>query len=221
MNRFEAFFQDLRFGLRSLLKAPSILLIASLSVALGIGATTAIFSVIYGVIIEPFPYRNVDSLMSIKTWDTASSDYRTYYTTDQFLEFAERSTIFDGVIASTISDVLWTGIPEPQRLRGNYVTEGTFQMMGVPPLLGRVAGLADFRPDAQPVAVLGYRFWQRQFGGDSGVIGRELLLKGKVRTVIGVMPKRFMWRGADVYLPITYEAAKSSKRSGGSMCSAV
>ncbi len=120
MNRFEPFFQDLRFGFRSLLKTPSILLIASLSAALGIGATTAIFSVIYGVVLEPFPYRDVDSLMSIKTWDPGSSGYRTYYTTDQFLEFAERSTIFDGVIASTISDVLWAGIPEPQRLRGNY-----------------------------------------------------------------------------------------------------
>ncbi len=208
MNRIEPFLQDLRFGFRSLLKTPSILLIASLSAALGIGATTAIFSVIYGVVLEPFPYRDVDSLMSIKTWDPGSSGYRTYYTTDQFLEFAERSTIFDGVIASTISDVLWTGIPEPQRLRGNYVTDGTFQVMGVAPLHGRAAGPADFRPDAPPVAVLGYRFWQRQFGGDSGVLGRKLLLNGKVRTVIGIMPKRFMWRGADVYLPIVHERGK-------------
>ena len=208
MNRIEPFLQDLRFGFRSLLKTPSILLIASLSAALGIGATTAIFSVIYGVVLEPFPYRDVDSLMSIKTWDPGSSGYRTYYTTDQFLEFAERSRIFDGVIASTISDVLWTGIPEPQRLRGNYVTDGTFQVMGVAPLHGRAAGPADFRPDAPPVAVLGYRFWQKQFGGDSGVLGRKLLLNGKVRTVIGIMPKRFMWRGADVYLPIVHERGK-------------
>ena len=208
MNRIEPFLQDLRFGFRSLLKTPSILLIASLSAALGIGATTAIFSVIYGVVLEPFPYRDVDSLMSIKTWDPGSSGYRAYYTTDQFLEFAQRSTIFDGVIASTISDVLWTGIPEPQRLRGNYVTDGTFQVMGVAPLHGRAAGPADFRPDAPPVAVLGYRFWQKQFAGDSRVLGRELLLNGKVRTVIGIMPKRFMWRGADVYLPIVHERGK-------------
>jgi predicted permease len=209
MNRIEQFVQDTGFGLRSLLKTPSILLIAVLSAALGIGATSAIFSVIYGVVLEPFPYADVDSLMSIKIWDPGGRGYRTYYSTDQFLEFADRSAIFDGVIASTISDILWTGIPEPQRLRGNYITEGTFQVMGVPPLHGRAAEAADFRPDAPPIAVLGYRFWQRQFGGDQGVIGSELFLNGKVRTVIGVMPKRFMWRGADVYLPIIYERGKA------------
>lgn len=208
MNSVEQFVQDMRFGFRSLLKTPSVALIATLSAALGIGASAAIFSVIYGVILNPFPYKDVDSLMSIKVWDPGQQGWRTYYSTDQFLEFAERSTIFDGVIASTISDVLWTGIPEPQRLRGNYVTNGTFRVMGVSPLHGRAAERADFAPDAQPIAVLGYRFWQRQLGGDRGVIGRQLLLNGRVRTVVGIMPKRFMWRGADVYLPIILERGK-------------
>ncbi len=208
MSYAEQFLQDLRYGFRNLLRTPSILAIAILSAALGVGATTAIYSVIYGVIIEPFPYSDVDSLMSIRVWDPGQRGFRTYYSTDQFLEFAERATIFDGVIASTISDVLWTGTPEPQRLRGNYVTNGTFRVMGVPPLLGRAAEPADFAPGAPPIAVLGYRFWQRQFGGDSGVIGRDLLLNGKMRTIVGVMPKRFMWRGADVYLPFAPERGK-------------
>jgi putative ABC transport system permease protein len=112
------------------------------------------------------------------------------------------------VIASTISDVLWIDGAEPQRLRGNYGTSNTFQVMGVPPLLGRTTLPDDARPDAAPVVVLGYRFWQRQFGGDPGVIGRQLRLNDKIRTVIGVMPKRFMWRGADVYLPITFERGR-------------
>jgi putative ABC transport system permease protein len=202
------FVQDMSFGFRSLVKTPSIALIAVLSAALGIGAATAIFSVIYGVIIEPFPYRDVDSLMSIKVWEPGQQGWRTYYSTDQFLEFAERTTIFDGVIASTISDVLWTGIGEPQRLRGNYITDGTFRVMGVPALYGRAAEPADFIRDAPPIAVLGYRFWQRQFGGDTTVIGRRMLLNGKSRMVVGIMPKRFMWRGADVYLPILYERGR-------------
>ncbi|MGH9721628.1 MAG: ABC transporter permease, partial [Bryobacteraceae bacterium] len=128
-----------------------------------------------------------------------------YYSTDQFLEFAGRSTIFDGVVASTISDVLWSGEGEPQRLRGNYVSNGTFAVMGVPALAGRWLGPDDYRLDAAPAAVLGYKFWQRQFGGDTGVLGRELLLNGRKRTIAGVMPRRFMWRGADVYLPIVYQ----------------
>ena len=108
-------------------------------------------------------------------------------------------------IASTISDVLWTDGSEPLRLRGNHGTFNTFDVMGVAPLLGRTPNASDAQPGATPVAVLGYRFWQRQFGGDPGVLGRQMLLNDVNRTVIGVMPKRFMWRGADVYLPTHFE----------------
>ena len=92
----------------------------------------------------------------------------------------------------------------PERLRGNYVSMNTFDVMGVPALLGRTPAAADARAEAPPVAVLGYRFWQRQFGGDPTVVGRTLRLEGALREVIGVMPRRFMWRGADVYLPTRY-----------------
>ena len=121
------------------------------------------------------------------------------------LEIAERSTIFEGVIASTISDVLWSGEGDPQRLRGNHGPFNTFDVMGVPPLIGRTPDANDARPGATPVVVLGYRFWQRQFGGDPNVLGRQMRLNDNMRTVIGVMPKRFMWRGADVYLPIVFQ----------------
>jgi predicted permease len=208
MSWLERLQQDLRFGARSLARTPGVTAIAVLSLALGIMATTAIYSVIHGVIVDPFPYRDVDRLMSVRVRDLGSPAARAGYSTDQFLEIAERSTIFEGVIASTISDVLWTGDGEPQRLRGNYVTTNTFQVMGVPPLLGRAIAPADGAPGATDVAVLGHRFWRRQFGGDPGVVGRELLLNGKFRTVVGIMPKRFMWRGADVYLPITFERGR-------------
>src|SRR5215470_5094047 len=205
---FAEFLHDIRFGVRHLAKSPNVTLIAVLSLALGIMATTAIYSVIHGVVLDPFPYKDVDNLMSVKVWDPGQRGYRTGYSTDQFLEIAERNTIFEGVIASTVSDVLWTDSGEPQRLRGNYGTFNTFQVMGVAPLVGRTIMPEDARADAAPVAVLGYRFWQRQFGGDPRVVGRQLRLNDKVRTVIGVMPKRFMWRGADVYLPITFERGR-------------
>src|SRR5499426_426255 len=202
------FLRDIRFGVRHLAKSPNVTLMAVLSLALGIMATTAIYSVIHAVVLEPFPYKDVDNLMSVKVWEEGQSGFRLGYSTDQFLEIAERSTIFEGVIASTISDVLWTGSDEPQRLRGNYGTFNTFQVMGVAPLLGRTITPEDARFDATPVVVLGYRFWQRQLGGDRGVIGREMRLNDRVRTVVGVMPKRFMWRGADVYLPIVFERGR-------------
>ena len=199
---------DLKFAFRQLQKNPGFAAVAVLTLALGIMATTAMYSVIYAVVLDPFPYKDVDNLMSVKVWEPGQRGYRTDYSTDQFLEIAERSSLFEGVIASTISDVVWTGDGDPQRLRGNHGTPNTFQVMGVPPLLGRTILPADGAPEAEPVAVLGYRFWQRQFGGDPNVIGRRLRLNDKVRTVVGVMPKRFMWRGADVYLPIVFERGR-------------
>jgi putative ABC transport system permease protein len=196
--------RDVRFAFRTLAKSPGFTSVALLSLSLGIMASTAIYSVLHAVVLDPFPYKDVDSLMSVRVWSPDQRGFRTGYSTDQFLEIAERSTIFDGVIASTITDVLWTGNGDPQRLRGNYGTPNTFQVMGVAPLVGRTYTPDDGRPDAAPVVVLGYRFWQRQFGGDPAVVGRELSLNGKVRTVVGVMPERFMWRGADVYLPIVF-----------------
>jgi putative ABC transport system permease protein len=193
--------QDAVVGVRHLAKSPAFTAVAVLSLALGIMSTTAIYSVVHAVILDPFPYRDVDSLMSVRVWDPGGRGGRTNYTIDQFLEIAERNTIFEGVITSTWSDVLWTSDGDPQRLRGNHGTMNTFEVMGVPPLLGRTTTADDARPGAPPVVVLGYRFWQRQFGGDPGVLGRQLILSGVTRTVIGVMPKRFMWRGADVYLP--------------------
>ena len=199
---------DLRYAFRQLLKNPGFTAVAVLTLALGIMATTAMYSVIYAVVLDPFAYKDVDHLMSVKVWNPGEQGYRTYYSTDQFLEIAERSSIFEGVIASTISDVVWTGEGDPQRLRGNYGTPNTFQVMGVPPLLGRTIMPSDGEPAAGPVCVLGYRFWQRQFGGDPNVVGRQLRLNDKARTVVGIMPKRFMWRGADVYLPIVFERGR-------------
>ncbi len=199
---------DLKFACRQLLKHPGFTAVAVLTLALGIMATTAMYSVIYAVVLDPFPYKDVDHLMSVKVWNPGEQGYRTYYTTDQFLEIAERSSIFEGVVASTISDVVWTGDGDPQRLRGNYGTPNTFQVMGVPPLLGRTIMPSDGEPAAEPVCVLGYRFWQRQFGGDPNVVSRQLRLNDKLRKVVGVMPKRFMWRGADVYLPIVFERGR-------------
>ena len=205
LNWFEQSFRDVRFAARGLARTPGFTSVAVASLAMGIMATTAIYSVLYGVVLNPFPYKDVDRLMSVRVSNAALRGSRTGYSVDQFLEIAERNTIFSGTIASTISDVLWVDAGDPQRLRGNYGTFNTFDVMGVSPLIGRTPVPEDARPGAAPVVVLGYRFWQRQFAGDPSVLGRTLRLNDTARTVIGVMPKRFMWRGADVYLPIAFE----------------
>src|SRR5688572_4074771 len=172
-------------------------------------ATTAMYSVIHAVVLDAFAYKDVDALTSVHVWAPGQRGARLSYSPGQFLEIAERNTIFEGTIASTISDVLWTGDGDPQRLRGNYGTPNTFLVMGVPPLLGRYYLPGDGKADAAPVAVLGYRFWQRQFAGEPSVVGKVMTLNGRARTVVGVMPKRFMWRGADVYLPLTLERGRA------------
>jgi putative ABC transport system permease protein len=204
----EQFRRDVQFGIRGLARSPGFTVVAVMSLALGIMATTAIYSVLHAVVLDPFPYKDVDNLMSVRVSNAALRGFRTGYSVDQFLEIAERNTIFEGVIASTVSDVLWTEDGDPQRLRGNHGTFNTFDVMGVPAIVGRTPSSADARAGAEPVVVLGYRFWQRQFGGDPKVLGRQLRLNDTVRTVIGVMPKRFMWRGADVYLPVTFERGR-------------
>ena len=208
MGWFDALVRDVQYGIRSLARSPGFTATAVLSLAIGIMATTAIYSVLRAVVLDPFPYKDVDNLMSVRISTPDMRGMRLGYSADQYLEIAERNTIFEGTIASTISDVLWTGEGDPQRLRGNHGPFNTFDVMGVPALIGRTPTAEDARPGAEPVAVLGYRFWQRQFAGDPSVLGRQMRLNDNVRTVIGVMPKRFMWRGADVYLPITFERGR-------------
>lgn len=203
------FWQDVRFGTRSLRQSPGFSITAVLSLALGIAATTAMFSVIHGVIIDPFPYSHPETLMSILVQEPAHNLRFSPYTPDQYLDLKERSHVFDSLIASTISDVMLTGTSNPERLRGNFVTPNSFGVLGVKPQVGRYINTADGDAQATPVVVLGYRFWQRHFGGDPAVIGRNLRLNDKVRTVVGVMPPRFMWRGADVYMPVVFQRGQA------------
>ena len=130
------FARDLRFGARNLSKTRAFTAIAIGSLALGIGGSTAMYSVIHAVILDPFPYQDPDHLMSVNVLGQRGGNYSSY-SIDQFLEIAQRNTVFSGVIASTWSDVTWTGAGEPQRLRGNHCTMNTFDVMGVGPLIGR------------------------------------------------------------------------------------
>ncbi len=198
-------FHDLRFGLRELLRHRLYSATAIASLAFGIMAATAMYSVIHGVVLNPFPYRDIDNLVSIGIRDPARNGPSTYYQVADFAELARRATIFTGIAGSTISDVLWISNGEPIRLRGNHISHTGFDTMGVPALVGRAVTSRDANPET--LAVLGYRFWVRQFGSNPNILGRTLILNNRPRTIVGVMPPRFMFRGADVYLPLDYTRA--------------
>lgn len=201
--RLETIWQDVRYAARQLRRNPGFALTAILTLSLGIGASTAVFSVAYGVLIDPFPYKDVHTLATPKLcspeWSQCGGRN---YTPAQFNEIVEKTDIFNGVTASTISDVLLTGESEPQRLRGNYMTPNTFDVLGVQPLLGRDTTENDVVNNHEEVALLSYRYWQAQYGGSRAILGRTLNFNGHPRTIIGIMPPRFLWRGGDVYLPI-------------------
>ena len=201
--------RDFRYSLRQLRRNPGFAVTAVLTLVLGIGATTAVFSVAYGVLVDPFPYKDVKTLATPKLcsaeWSRCGWNI---CTPKQFNEIEAKTDIFDGVSASTISNVVLTGGSEAQRLRGNYITPNTFQVMGGRPMLGRDAAEADVASGHAEVALLSYRYWQAHWDGQASVIGKVLTLNGRPRTVIGVMPPRFLLRGADVYLPIQMTSAE-------------
>ena len=195
---------DVLFALRQLRKQRGMTATILLTLALSVGATTAVFSVAYAVLVDPFPYKDVRTLVTPKLcspeqarcyWDT--------YTPAQFVEIERNTTFFDGVTASTVGNVTVTGEGEAQQIRGNYISTNTFQVLGVRPLLGRSPVGDDALPSHEPVALLSHRYWLSHFGGSSSALGRSVTVDGVARTIIGVMPGRFLWRGADLYLPTT------------------
>ncbi|MBI2686148.1 MAG: ABC transporter permease [Acidobacteria bacterium] len=203
----ESVWRDLRYGVRELTKNKGFTMTAVLSLALGIMAATAMYSVIYGVVLNPFPYRDVDNLVSIGLRNPEQRGYRSYYSVDEYAALAGRSTIFEGMAASTISDVLWVSNGEPLRLRGNHISNNGFDVMGVPAKLCRTVTGAEEEPEAK--AVLGYKFWANQLAANPAVIGQTFIFNGRPRTIVGVMPIRFSFRGADVYLPTRYRAGET------------
>jgi len=195
--------QDIRYALRTLAKSPGFTAVAILTLALGIGASTAIFSVIDNILMEPFPYRDAGRLMSVQIHDTERNEPggRAGYTGPEFLDYAEQNHVFDGVIANDGEDVLYTMKEGTQRFSGGLVTPGTFEFFGMPALLGRVMQPADYEPGAPPVFVLRYKAWVNQFSGDPSILNKTFVLNGTPRTLIGIMPPRFGWGDSDLWIP--------------------
>ncbi|HEX6771664.1 MAG TPA: ADOP family duplicated permease, partial [Acidobacteriaceae bacterium] len=164
-------------------------------------------------LIDPFAYRDVNTLAtpSICRPDQPRCSWR-IYTATQVARLARRTDIFTGLAASSPDHVVLIGKGAPERLRGNYISANTFSVLGVDPILGRASTDTDVQPNHGEVALISYRYWQRHFGGNPSVLGTVLNVEHRSRTVIGVMPPRFLWRGADIYLPVPITS--DSERQG-------
>jgi putative ABC transport system permease protein len=206
---------DLRFAFRQLRRTPGFAITAVLTLALGIGATTAVYSVAYGVLIDPFPYHDVNTLAtpSICAPDQPRCSWRVYKP-DQYLEIARHTDIFTATAASGPRTVTITGSGAPEQARGNYISANTFTVLGVQPILGRPSADPDVAPGHGDVALISYRYWQRHFGGKPSALGSVLIVEHRARTIIGIMPPRFLWRGSDLYLPLNFSADTATQGPG-------
>ena len=209
--------QDVRYALRNLRKTPGFAAVAVITLALGIGASTAIFSVIDNILMEPFPYPDAQRFYSVFIHDTERSEPggRPAFIGPELLDYMEQNHVFDRAIANDQTDVLYRSGEGTQRFDGNFVTPGTFEFLGMPALYGRVMQPADYEPGAPPVFVLRYKTWVKSFGADPGVVNKTFVLNGVQRTLIGIMPPRFGWGNGDLWIPAKPSRAPTGKVIAG------
>ena len=218
-NWLEYFVQDIRFGLRMLARNPGFTAVAVITLALGIGANTAIFSVVNAVLLKPLPYADPDRLAVI--WVTEPSGPGGLFpdTSPDFRDWQVMNHSFEGMSAITGAGTTLTGSGEPLQLRGLSVSPNTFQLLGAQPQFGR-----SFSPDEGPsghnhVVILSYGLWQSAFGGQKNIVGSKVTMDGEAYDVVGVMPKdlRFptVWgRNPQFWAPITMDAPKWKAERG-------
>ena len=201
----ETCWQDLRYGARTLRKSPGFTAIAALTLALGIGSATTIFSAIQNILLDPFPYTDAQRVVAIQIHDTASGrpGGRTYYQAPEFLDYQEQNHVFEEVIGGTFLDVLYDNDDGMEQFQGSYVTPNTFRFLGVPALLGRGIAPDDARPGAPPVFVMAYKLWIKRFNQDRSILGKTFVLNSVPTTLVGIMPQRFTKLGAEVWMAKT------------------
>ena len=197
----ETLWQDIRYGFRMLLKKPGFTAVAALALALGVGANTAIFSVVNGVLLRPLPFKDPERLVRLGEWSKEVPGMSISY--PNFKDWREQNRVFDGVAATQFDSYNLTGSDEPERLQGRNVSWNFFDVLGVRPALGR-----SFRPEedhagAPQVCVISHALWERRFGSDQKIVGKAVTLNGGAYTVVGVLPAGYRYgTQTDVFVPI-------------------
>lgn len=211
--------QDIRYGVRQLSKTPALVAAAVLSLALGIGANTAIFSVVNAVILRPLPYPNANRIVTI--WDTEPSSPGNLFpnTGPDFVDWRAQNKVFESMGAVFVAGATLTGTSEPVQLEGFEVSPGILPMLGSQPILGRNFASDEAESGHDGEVILSYGLWQRSFGGERAVLGRTVSLDGRPYVVTGVMPQNFqfphVWgHKPEYFVPLNLQAADWRKSRG-------
>ena len=213
---FDDLSQDARFATRSLRRRPAFTFVAALTLALGIGATTALFGVVKAVLLEPLPYRDPAGVTQL--WSSWKGFERTWLSYDEFELFETEIPAFANVALWSDGAVNLTGGDQPERVRSAAVTMDVFDVLGVPPMIGRSFTAEEDRPDGPRAAILSHEIWQRRFGADPAVVGRDVQVNGENIPIVGVMPAGFrlpLDYGANGPTGIWLPLATNAEQTGG------
>jgi putative ABC transport system permease protein len=212
----QTLWQDLRYGARMLLRKPGFTLIAVLTLALGIGATTAIFSVVNTVVLRPLPYPEPDRLAMVWMNNKRINVAEDWHSWPNYIDYRDQNKVFESIAAFNNRSFNLTGEGEPVRVVGAWGTANLFPTLGVNPILGRGFTVEEEEQGKGSVVVLGYGLWQRQFGGDPQVVGKTISLNGAPRTVIGVMPAGFNFprKETEIWIPVSLNQQNRQQRGG-------
>ncbi|MEP7346060.1 MAG: ABC transporter permease [Gemmatimonadaceae bacterium] len=209
----ETLLADVRYGVRSLRRSPAFTVVAAITLALGIGANTAIFSVVNGVVLHPLPYPDPDRLVSITS---TRNGVEMAVSVRDFVDWREQSKTFTGLAAGVTNSTILTGSGEPERLSQARVTANTLDVLSIRPVLGRAFLAGEDEESAPRIAMLSEGLWRRRFGGDSTVVGRALVFDGFPTTVVGIAPAGLQWPEAvDVWMTTRFTQNDLSQSSRG------
>ena len=206
--------KDLRYGLRSLLKHPTFTAVCIVTLALGVGANTAIFTVVNAVVLRPLPFQDAERLAMI--WTTKDSNQEQPLSFSDYNDLKNQTKTFSAVgAASPLWNFTLTGGPEPEPLQGMYVSANTFELLRVTPERGRNFSGDEDRVGVAPVAIISHGLWERRFGADPNIVGKPITLSGATATVIGVMPVSFQLLdpAAEVWVPLSQNQFAASARN--------
>ena len=208
----EHLLQDLRYGIRTLARTPGFTLVVVLTLALGIGANTALFSVVHGVLLRPLPYGDGDRLVHLRQHLPGIGAERTGFSVREIHDVRDGSRTLEQVAEFHAMSFTLLGDGEPVRVSTGVVSADFFDLLGIEPLHGRTFRPRDDPPGAEPVLILGHGFWRRHFGADPGIVGAALEMNDKVHTVVGVLPPVPLYPGErDVYMPTSACPIRSSE----------
>jgi putative ABC transport system permease protein len=206
--------QDLRYGLRMLAKNPGFTMVAVIALALGIGANSAIFSVVNTVLLRPLPYKNPERLVMVWEENSKQGFPRDTPSPANFADWRDQNHVFESMAALVEISFNLTGTGDPERIDGRRVSASLFSLLGVEPQLGRAFRVEEDQPGGNHVVIISYGLWQRRFGSDPGIIGKPINLNGESFTVVGVMPRTFQFptRRDQLWVPVAFDAKDAGQR---------